>query len=150
VDLAAELARYVPKSARRILDPCTGNGALIRPLLSADVNLFAVDIRSSAITVTKKTFQFSRRLCTRQGDFLRIPLGRWEKYMDCVIMNPPFSGKRESYVTSEECNGIHRTSIEVAFVRKGIQCLRQGGRLVAIVPPSIVCGQQFKSLRSWL
>ena len=145
--LANALASYVPSTARRILDPCTGNGALLRPLHGRKAEFFAADIRATAIATTIADLKLGRNLFVRSGDFLRMDLSSWAGQMDCVVMNPPFSGKRQAMIALREFAPRTRVTLEVGFILRGIKCLRPGGRLVAIVPPSIVCGDQMASLR---
>jgi methylase of polypeptide subunit release factors len=53
--IAAHLARYLPRSARDVLDPCTGNGALIAPILRRlpSATITALDIRPGALKEAK-------------------------------------------------------------------------------------------------
>ena len=145
--LANALASYVPSTARRILDPCTGNGALLRPLHGRKAEFFAADIRAAAIATTIAELKFGRKLVVHTGDFLRMDLRSWAGQMDCVVMNPPFSGKKQAMIALREFAPRTHVTLETGFILRGIKCLRPGGRLVAIVPPSIVCGDQMASLR---
>jgi hypothetical protein len=75
----------------------------------------------------------------------------------CVLTNPPFAGKRGELVNfdgsaeiSKFKGGGKAVPIEVAFVIKSVGLLRPGGRLLAIVPSSIIASLSTKWLREHL
>ncbi len=146
-ELACALASYVPEHAKHVLDPCGGNGALLRPLLFRNCSLYAVDVRADASVSIRRNLSAATKLHVIADDFLSLPANFWPISMDCVVMNPPFCGKKAGFVLSGVGASARITSKEVSFLRKAREMVRPGGRIVAIVPPSLICGSQFKWFR---
>lgn len=68
-------------------------------------------------------------------------------------MNPPFAAKKTALVKislSSKLGGISYVPVESAFVWRAVQLLRCGGRLLAILPPSVISSFQGTRLRQWL
>jgi N-6 DNA Methylase len=156
LQIAALLARYAPRRTRSVLDPAAGLGVLARPFFARQtctrVELLDVDRR--VVGKLKNERLSGKSLTVSQANFLRWaePGGRGcRKRFDCIVMNPPFAGRIEEFV----CIRLHskrlkNVSIETAFVYLAIHLLRLGGRLLAILPPSIVSGESNRWLRKYL
>ncbi len=96
-------------------------------------------------------------MCT---DFLKWRFGRYgfaEGQFDCVLMNSPFSGRRERWLKLNTSDlrhiGIKRPLMapeEVGFLLRAIRLLRDNGVLIAIVPGSVVAAQSTSWLREAL
>ncbi len=70
------------------------------------------------------------------GDFLDECSADSLKF-DCIVMNPPFGGKMAALVKLA-LDRPRCVPIEAAFVLKAVRLLQPGGRLLAIVPASLV------------
>ncbi len=167
--VAAALARHCPRNARRLLDPCVGTGSLLTAVLSnrrERVNATAIDINGAAL----KTFGATgicRHHTTRLYkqcffDWLRTrrEFDRKRMGFDCVVMNPPFAGRRERWISTADLRELaspltpgilpELVPIEVAFVLAGICLLRNNGRLLAVLPSSFVASDTSCWLRKLL
>lgn len=160
-EIARALALHAPKSVARILDPSVGDGSLLLPLLERVghplCEVTGVDVDPIAIRRARARLEgqsTSRRKLVR-ADFLewvrRIPKGG---RFDCVVANPPFAARRRDWVTvplsppwvqSETDSAL--CPVEVAFVTACVDALEPGGRLLSIVPSSIVASSRCEWLR---
>lgn len=156
-----------------VLDMCSGTGALSKT--AAKVH----DISVNEQEFSERTIPFalldacinglegyiSRADCLRNitietyclqraGD-ISVPkrvddIGR--KRYDNVIMNPPYSMR---FPDSEEFqilgNVIPKSKADYGFLLRGIECLKENGRLIAILPHGILFrGAKEGQIREWL
>lgn len=162
-EVAAVLARHSPRTAKRILDPAVGNGALLRPLLARCNgivrSIVCVDSDKSVLPTVKRT------LSTRRGstvscvhaDFLSWSSSHAGNEFDCIVMNPPFAARKADWINidlraefGEPAYGSRFGPVEVAFVCRAVRLLRPGGRLLAVVPSSVVAGETTHAFREAL
>ena len=164
-DVADGLAQLVPESATSILDPSAGVGDLlisIAPRLSSNASFVCVEKSPHRLKELAANLRhLGNRVKVIQDDFLK-----WDasseacdiSRFDCITMNPPFSAKRSTWVASPKLAQKavfsqlfpEKMPIEVAFVVKAISFLRAGGKLISIVPGSVVAGSAFQYLRDAL
>ena len=167
ISVAQVLARHVPKNPSRILEPAAGTGTLLEPLAErlrgSAKRVVCIDVNNEALEQAKlqlapvigKSLEF---ICS---DFLAWSApthsSKKEPLFDCVLMNPPFAGKRESFVKlnlAEELpgigEGIHCAPVEVAFVLRSIRLLAPKGRLLAVVPSSLISSLNTVWVRNYL
>ena len=166
LDVATVLANHAPQKIGSLLEPAVGSGVLLQPLIERlrgfAETIICVDSNPRAIAHVKMAFEnvFGSSLQLVTDDFLS-----WgqkfsqEKNMpfDCVLMNPPFSGRKASLVklnfdglTSDSSNIIRYVPVEVAFVVLGARLLKKGGKLLAIVPSSLVSSSSTSWVRKYL
>ncbi len=157
VDVARALARHAPRDFSAILDPSVGTGALLRPLLGAivrhDARVTCIDADPNALEQARQTLSNLPKRCVSivSTDFLA-----WSsitrKRFDCIVMNPPFAGRREDLWPLKTLeDGVVRTrfaSIEAAFVHKAINLLVDHGRLLTVLPCSVVMAESAQWLRN--
>lgn len=165
--VARELAKRVPRRIEAILDPAVGTGALLRPLLrrlkAQQSRVVCIDVDSAAIEAIHADFKpvLGKGARIVKEDFLswsrRDPSDVRQDRFDCVIMNPPFAGRKESWCQLDlqrDCPGLgsgkRHVPVEAAFILRGIRLLRPGGRLLAIVPGSVVSSRRTRWLREYL
>jgi len=158
--VAEMLARHSPQTMTRVLDPAVGEGALLQPIvkrLGQGTSVVCVDVDLTALDVARArlTSNDSEIHCVH-GDFLRVTESKHltRDNFDCVIMNPPYAAKKSEW-TRMDCSAIgwhKKVSLpkEIAFVLRGIELLRAGGRLLAVVPTSIVSAVLFAEFRNRL
>jgi tRNA1(Val) A37 N6-methylase TrmN6 len=157
-EVAVALARHAPKSIRALLDPAVGTGNLIRPLLSrvraSQSKVVCVDIDPEAIRYVSDSY---RSELGSDAKFINADFLTWEaadgfEGFDCIVMNPPFAAKKSCWQLMETAHddgeAIARpTPLEAAFLRKSIDLLRDGGRLLSILPCSVVMADSLQWLR---
>ena len=142
----------------RVLEPCAGQGAFIRPIENQAYEIDAVDIDPTHSRHLAGTTSSAVRIQT--GDFidffvrggLSSPLSLRDDY-DAVICNPPYGLKfTQDYrkiIKSKHPDLYARESYGL-FMVFGIRCLREGGRFVYIVPNTFLTSRNHKSLRKFL
>lgn len=128
---AAVVARMIElagvRAGQRVLEPSAGAGRIADSLAALGVSLDTIEINGAlAEILTLKGYDVLR------GDFLAERRG--DRY-DRVLMNPPFERGRD-----------------IEHVRHAFDCLRPGGRLVAVMSEGAFCradrrGEEF---RRWL
>lgn len=137
-----EMMSFVPtkfwtRKGLSILDPCCGNGNF--HLVIADKlrtsgyspdelqeSLQFNDINDARLQQVQAIFGINSNIT--QNDFLAID--DLNKY-DMVVMNPPYAKLMKDGSRASKNHGL-----SVPFMRKGLQLLKPGGFLVAIVPDS--------------
>lgn len=148
-DVADVLARHAPRHVSSLLDPSVGTGSLVLPLINrikmnATSRFVVVDIDTKAIQATKKalterssiTFDY---IC---DDFLKWSARQKASQYDCVVMNPPFDARTNNWVPAPELIAHVKllVPVEIAFLFQCINLLRSGGRMLAVVPATVVSG----------
>jgi tRNA1(Val) A37 N6-methylase TrmN6 len=157
--VATALSRHAPRRIRRLLDPAVGLGVLVESLASrivaCDGEVLCIDVSAEALAACRKRLDGKTiRAKFLNADFLNWAAGR-ERF-DCIIMNPPFAGKKGDHVQLNSTRSLldyaapSEVSSEVAFVIKAIDLLDHGGRLLAVLPSSVVSSQGSIWLRRYL
>ena len=166
--VAAVLARHCPRAMERVLDPCVGNGALLIPLVermkSQSHAVIAIDTDSRALRRVEVALSpdLGGILSLVKQDFLdwankyKAQKGENE-YFDCIVMNPPFisrSGKwRRMSATRQTLTKFMmppKAPIEAMFVLAALELLRKHGRILAVLPSSIISAYKMTWLRRYL
>ena len=160
--LARQLMRHVPKRLSRLLDPAVGKGALLHPLLrrfeSHHTQVVCVDTDTDALNELRAGFR-DRKF---HGDYVNEDFLTWgveqqPLSFDCVLMNPPFAGART------DCRTVDLTQsnvdvgqpaapipVEAAFICVAHRLLAADGRLLAVLPCSVIMSESLQWLRSFL
>lgn len=157
-EVAVALARHAPKSIRALLDPAVGTGNLIRPILarvkSSRSEVVCIDIDPEAIQYVSESYRSELGASAKfiNADFLKWQAPDGFEGFDCIVMNPPFAAKKSCWqlmeINRDDGRTIARpTPLEAAFVRKSIDLLREGGRLLSILPCSVVMADSLQWLR---
>jgi tRNA1(Val) A37 N6-methylase TrmN6 len=158
--VAAVLTRHAPRRINRLLDPAVGSGVLVQTvgsrLVSGAARVVCIDVSCEALTQCRSMLRHLNGIATEfvNEDFLNWDAGG--QRFDCVIMNPPFCGKKRDEVHLRLChsssNGAfpRTTTVEAAFLLKAIELLEPAGRLLAVLPPSVILGQGLIWLRLYL
>src|SRR5688572_23925881 len=107
LEAAHALVRHVPKRMSSLLEPAVGTGLLLAPLhrLCRESLDRIVCIDTDAQALAKVEAQFAgigKRFDPICADFLKWSAPRMDskprELFDCVLMNPPFGGRRENFV----------------------------------------------------
>lgn len=157
-EVAVALARHAPKVIRALLDPAVGTGNLIKPLvkrvISSRSEVVCVDIDPEVIRYVSKSYssELGARAKFINADFLSWEAPTGFEGFDCIVMNPPFAAKKSCWQLMEfdgdDGQTISRsTPLEAAFLRKSIDLLSEGGRLLSILPCSVVMADSLQWLR---
>ena len=155
--VAAVLARHAPKNLCDVLEPAVGRGALIQPLLQRILrsrgSLTCIDKYPDAMAIAAERLGvLGKRLNAVEADFLMWNASA-ESSFDCIVMNPPFSGRKSSqvlrtlpneFVCSRESRFV---SIEAAFLLKAFSLLKPSGRILSVLPSSIIASESMHWLR---
>lgn len=158
-DVARELARHAPRRLRRILDPSVGSGALLKPLTSIlskrESRVLCIDSDSRALQCAECTLSplLSQQIRYVNADFLQWSRNVYPVF-DLIVMNPPFAGQKSQLRRikvvrrdREVCIRYRFMPAEAAFVCRAIELLRAGGRLLAVLPSSVVSSETTEWLR---
>lgn len=139
-----------------------GSGLLLKPIakqLKRDGSeVICVDADRNALAHAERELVGMEPADIRfvHADFITWSEGQ-EASFDCVIMNPPFAGRKtdlrqiDCYDFRSEGTYYKRfLPLEAAFVLRSIELLRDRGRLLAILPCSVVMSQSMRWLRDFL
>jgi len=158
--VATALARHAPRRIRRLLDPAVGHGVLVEALgsrmMAGNGRALCIDVDSLALGECKIHLG---TLPDITAEYLNVDFLKWtgeQQRFDCIIMNPPFGGKKQHEVPLNRSGRFPNShvpnvaSLEAAFVFKAIEMLEPGGRLLAVLPSSVILGQASVWLRQYL
>ena len=154
IKLAQILAEHVPTNAHRILEPSVGTGILLEPIIAQSnqiTEIVCIDTDKKILGKVEQRFQatLGKQLKTYHADFLswssaNLKARKYQSF-DCVVMNPPFSGRAQNQVKidldKEFPNfgkGLRLVPLEGVFILRAIRLLNSGGKLLAILPSSII------------
>lgn len=159
-DIATELARFAPKNIQTLLEPSVGNGNLLTPFLLRENigHIIAIDKDQNAIKDLIVKHEAFDNISFVNEDFLEwsLPINEHLSF-DCVVMNPPFMGKNKALIKvdlKEERITNYKLEkhlpMEVVFVLRAIRLLKKKGKLLAIVPASVINASKMTWLREYL
>lgn len=151
-DVATVLATHAPAELRSLLEPAVGEGDLLAPFVDRFSHSLerveCVDVDGNALRRVRERFHsnLGQALHLVEGDYLELSSTKsTAPEVDCVVMNPPFAAKRAAWVFMHPDElvgwGIQQprfVPIEVAFAIQSLRRLRHGGRLLAILPYSVI------------
>lgn len=159
-EIAAELARFAPRDIQTLLEPSVGNGNLLSPfLVREDVErIIAIDKDQHAIQDLIGTHEAYETISFINEDFLEWSHPSNENIsFDCVVMNPPFMAKNEALIRVDlmeeqiaKKKTVKHLPMEVVFVLRAIRLLKPSGKLLAIVPASVVNASKMAWVREHL
>jgi adenine-specific DNA-methyltransferase len=155
--LADLLASWTVRTGEEtILEPCVGQGALVRAALRrtaaigvrSRLRVIACDIDENAMEAVNTVLPQGSRMYL--GDFLQLDPEMSER-VDAVIANPPFTRHRD--LDSNERRTLKErfavkgpAGLWVYFLLHALKFIKPGGRLAAILPASALFteyGHQF-------
>lgn len=159
-EIAAELARFAPCDIQTLLEPSVGNGNLLTPFLMRENvgHIVAIDKDQHAIRDLTGTHEAYDNISFINADFIEWshPANEHVSF-DCVVMNPPFLAKNEALIRvdlQEEQITTHKhvkhLPMEVVFVLRAIRLLKPSGKLLAIVPASVINASKMSWVRDHL
>ncbi|MFB7185761.1 N-6 DNA methylase [Streptomyces sp. NPDC056230] len=155
--LMAALAQTGKQSARTVLDPAAGTGALLRAV-GRPAALYAqeTDPDLAALTALRLALHTDSAngsaLAVRTGDTLRADAFP-QLAADAVLCHPPFNernwGHDElAYDPRWEYGFPARTESELAWVQHALARLREGGTAVLLMPPAVASRRSGRRIRA--
>ncbi len=159
-EIADVLAKSAPDNIQTLLEPSVGNGNLLTPfLMREDIEqIVAIDKDPIAIEDLCKVHEGRGNITIVNDDFLEWSLPTKENILfDCVVMNPPFMAKNKSLIKTDLKQEMisakkheKHLPMEVVFVIRTIRLLKDRGKLLAIVPASVINASKMSWLREYL
>jgi hypothetical protein len=151
------VALLAPSMGEKCLEPSAGKGAFIDGLLAAqpDLQVTAYELDGSAVEHLRERYTLAPNVDIREGDFLFAgeDLFGAAGDFDKVIGNPPY-GAWQDYAKRTSLKskfpGLYVRETYGVFLVQSIQRLRQGGRLVFIVPETFLYLHLQRGLRQLL
>lgn len=137
------IRKHVPKTARTVLEPAVGEGALLSIFEKRNYQYTLIDIDKSRLDALSARLKSHSLI---HADFIAWSQKNISQRFDLVLTNPPFSAKAESWIDFEG----EYVPIEIAFIMQARKLLKAGGTLIAIVPDSIINSSRFLKFRTIL
>lgn len=144
---------------KTILEPCVGRGAFLSSLHGEPSLVDAIDIDNEHLTALRKQeFPWAR---IQQGDFLnQFVIGglfnntiRFRSDYDAIICNPPY-GLRFSLLYRKlikmKFPHLYARESYGLFLYFGINCLKDNGRYVFIIPDTFLTSRNHRPLREFI
>jgi len=132
------------KAGDVVLDTCCGSGVLLYACAEKGAKLFGVEIDHTVSEIAAKQLD-SFGAVIRRGNLLEDPLEL--PSADVVIINPPYGKPRYNNEQGFKFN----KSLDTMFLEDALlKRLKKGGRLVAIVPNSLLSNNNTRNFRSWI
>uniref|UniRef100_UPI002810F9E8 N-6 DNA methylase n=1 Tax=Streptomyces sp. TaxID=1931 RepID=UPI002810F9E8 len=157
--LADLLARLVPGSPARVLDPACGSGTLLAAAAARGAyelygqDSLPVQARRTAVGLTL-TVKEGTDVTVRTGDSLRVDAFP-DLTVDAVLCNPPYGdrdwGHDELAYDSRWAYGFPpRAESELAWVQHALAHLEPGGHAVLLLPPATASRSSGRRVRAEL
>ena len=150
VELMADLAVIGPED--RVLDPTCGSGTFLVVAHQRGGNVCGVEIDPELVGLCRLNLKMHgvRPQAVRQADFfLEDDEGKW----DVILANPPFSVEINDPLILRRhalSQGKSKMSSDHLFLEAAWRSLKPGGRLVAVLPHSILSNARHAQLRDWI
>ncbi|MDP2311087.1 MAG: N-6 DNA methylase, partial [Pseudomonadota bacterium] len=151
VELVADLAQLRPGD--RVLDPTCGSGGFLVAALArgADADGIEVDPDLVALARLNVALHGGNPRGVVAADFFAAPDDgdRW----DAILANPPFSVEVADPAVLARyalARGRARVGSDILFVEAALARLKPGGRLVTVLPYTVLSGAPFAAARAWI
>ncbi len=151
VELVADLAQLRPGD--RVLDPTCGSGGFLVAALArgADPDGIEVDPDLVALARLNVALHGGNPRAVTAADFFAAPDDgeRW----DAILANPPFSVEVADPAVLRRytlADGRARVGSDILFVEAALARLKPGGRLVTVLPYTVLSGAPFVAARAWM
>lgn len=148
-----------PTEANRILEPCAGDGVFIEAILSRHPSsiIDAFEIHPVSIDILRKKFSPFPNVSIKLSDTLTDPdlsfKSNFGANYERIIANPPY-GAWQDYdkrrLLRKLFPNLYVRETYSLFLYRCIQLLKEGGRLVFIIPDTFLNLHLHKALRKYL
>lgn len=132
------IRKHIPKSARKVLEPAFGDGALLGGVDLDKCDVTCVDIDIDKVKNGQKVF-WNKEIKFVHSDFVQVKFQR--ESFDLVVCNPPFDGRKLTEYNEE------KLPVEAVFLQKSIDVCKPKGRLIFVLPSSVVQGTRLSLFR---
>ena len=157
--VAMAMARLLPRVDRAVvMDPtCGGGGFLVAASAlwtAARCHLVGNDIEPSLVDLTELTLALvaplHHRRTVSEANLYEFgsPLRRWRERVHCILANPPFSLPLETIGAQSPLFKLGYRTSDAVFLDVCFELLRPGGRLVCLLPHSLIVNAEFQKLRA--
>jgi phospholipid N-methyltransferase len=147
------------KGNETVFEPCAGDGVFIDPLLSKyeDINIEAFELNENSINNLLLKYTGLKNVSIKQTDTLtdvelEFLCSMGGKY-DAVIANPPYGAWRNTEdrkSLKKRFNGFYAKESYSLFLYRSIESLKEGGRLVFIIPDTYLNLHMHKDIRKYI
>ena len=155
--VAAAMTRLLPRRDQAvIMDPTCGGGTFLieaaRKWHDLDCTLIANDVEKSLIELAIISLSLSAPDHQKVYSSANIydessKLAKWYGGVDYILANPPFSLRIEHEEFDSPLFSLGYRNSDALFLDLAHALLRPGGRLVCLLPHSLVVNREFAALR---
>ncbi|MFL6275818.1 MAG: class I SAM-dependent DNA methyltransferase [Blastocatellia bacterium] len=157
--VAESMACLLPRVDRAvIMDPTCGGGGFLLAASErwgqASCHLIGNEIEPSLVALTAISLRLAapahhRRTLIKANLYeFAAPLRRWRGRVDYILANPPFSLPLESVPSRSRLFALGYRTSDAVFLDVCCDLLRPGGRLVCLLPHSLIVNAEFHRLRA--
>lgn len=148
------------KGNETIFEPCAGDGVFIDPILEKyqDIRIDAYELNELAYEKLNQKYSDFDSINVKHTDTLAdidleflCSMGAG-KY-DAVIANPPYGAWRnitERKILKKRFNGFYAKESYSLFLYRSIEALKEGGKLVFIIPDTYLNLNMHKDIRKYI
>lgn len=150
VELMVDLAEV--RRGERVIDPACGSGSFLAVAWGRGAEIDGLEIDPELVGLCQLNLALlgANPRSVRRADLFRAEVDdRW----DVILANPPFSVDIEDPEVLRHyslARGRARASSDVLFVEAAWRLLRPGGRLVVVLPHSVLANPRHEPLRAWM
>lgn len=137
-----------------ILEPSFGSGQFIDIIVKLlgkkkTTNIIGTELYKDLFNSVKKKYSFNKNIKLFNQDFLT-----WDtdKKFDLIVGNPPYFEMELNNDQKKKFKDIisGRVNIYSLFIFKSIQLLKPNGKLIFVIPTSLLSGKYFEKIRSYI
>ena len=156
--IATLMARLLPRINNPIImDPTCGGGTFLMEaaglwrdsqctLIANDLEKSLVELAMVALSLatapTQEKHYLNANIYDKAGE-----LAAWHGRVDYILANPPFSLRIEYEQFESPLFQLGYRNSDALFLDTAYQLLKDGGRLVCLLPHSVIANQEFAALR---
>lgn len=157
--VAAVMARFLPRTGSPvIMDPTCGGGTFLSQASTLwnaqSCTLVANDVEGSLVELTTLILSLSTPKKHRKY-FLNVNIfdpneefASWYGRVDYILANPPFSLQIHNEQFQSELFLAGYRNSDALFIDTALRLLSPGGRLVCLLPHSLIANSEYASMRS--
>ena len=157
--VAAAMARLLPRTEHPvIMDPTCGGGTFLSQASTVwdlkACTLVANDVEASLVELTMLILSLSTPKRHRKH-FLNVNIfdpdqefANWYGHVDYILANPPFSLQIHNEQFQSELFLAGYRNSDALFIDTALKLLSPGGRLVCLLPHSLIANGEYASMRS--
>jgi type I restriction-modification system DNA methylase subunit len=156
--IATFMASCIPKNDDLVVfDPTCGGGTFLTEiserLSDCKATLIGNDVDSSLVALTELRISLANRdmhkFVSNSANLYKSSkfFDKWKSKVDYIIANPPFSLKIETIDFQSPMFNIGLKDSDMIFIDIAWSLLKQGGRMITLLPHSLSSNQDFSAFR---